>query len=353
MFKNLSVRQITTYISIAVFLVSFVISLLFFTVNETLFWKSSKIIPFFLMQLISFIIIYLVIRFLLEGFVFRKIKLIYKVISDSKLHVDDAPPSLDPQNSTIEQVNDEVVRWAEKTSMEIKSLKSLEEYRKNFLGDISHELKTPIFSIQGYIHTLLEGGLYDENINEKYLERAARNIERLQTIVDDLELINNLEHGNAILYKSKFDLKKLAQEVMLDLASTAQEKNHILKFKDNADQAFKVHADAESIRQVLSNLLMNAIKYGKEDGETKISFYDMGGKILVEVSDNGIGIEEKDLKHVFDRFYRVDPSRSRRLGGSGLGLSIVKHIIEAHQENLNVRSTLDVGSTFGFTLPKA
>lgn len=291
----------------------------------------------------------MVVRFFLEKYVFRKVKLIYKLIYDSKKD----KTSQDISQESLEDVNMKVMEWAVNTKKEIASLKSLEEYRKNYVGNISHELKTPIFSIQAYLHTLLEGGLYDETINKDYLKRAADNTERLQNIVEDLDIITKLESGKAELDIKRFDIKELVRDIFLDLKSMAKKKKITLQFKDVTATSFMVMADRESIRQVFTNLLVNSIKYGKDGGTTKVSFYDMDTEVLTEISDNGIGIEDKHLKHVFDRFYRVDSSRSRKQGGSGLGLSIVKHIIEAHDQTINVRSTVDVGSTFGFTLEKA
>ncbi|NBU52537.1 MAG: sensor histidine kinase, partial [Chitinophagia bacterium] len=297
----------------------------------------------------SFLVSFAVVRFFLERFIFRRIKLVYKVISESKDSLKDAP-GLNSTNTTLEDVNDKVTEWAEAAEEEISYLKSLEDYRKKFVGDISHELKTPIFSIQGYLHTLLDGGLYDESINRKYIERAASNVERLQMIVEDLEMINKLESESEELYIVEFDLKELVSEVFRDLEIIANEKAIKLLFKPGADKPFMVEADREKIRQVLVNLIINSIKYGKEGGITKVSFYDMDELVLTEVSDNGVGIIEEHLKHVFDRFYRADKSRSRNVGGSGLGLSIVKHIMEAHKQKITVRSTSGLGSTFSFTL---
>jgi len=232
-------------------------------------------------------------------------------------------------------------------------MKSLEAYRKNFVGNISHELKTPLFSIQGYLHTLLDGAIYDEGININYIKRAAKNAERLENIVNDLEQINKLEDESFEVEKAPFGVKELTQEIFQDVKKRADQKSIALKFKDGAASQFRVLADRESVRQVLSNLIVNAIKYGKENGKVTVSFYEVEQKILIEVSDSGIGIEEKHLKHLFDRFYRVNSSRSRSEGGSGLGLSIAKHILEAHGEKIFVRSTPNVGTTFGFTLPKS
>ena len=292
---------------------------------------------------------FLIVRFFIEKYVFRKVKLIYKLIYDSKKDkfADDI------NKESLEDVNTKVIEWAENTKKELATLQSLEEYRKNYVGNISHELKTPIFSIQAYLYTLLDGGLYDEKINKDYLKRAVDNTVRLQNIVEDLEIITKLESGQVQLELRRFDIRELVQDIFKDLKSMAKKKKVSLKFKEGASHPFFVMADRDSIRQVLTNLVVNSIKYGVEGGTIKVSFYDTESEILTEVSDNGLGIEEKHLKHVFDRFYRVDYSRSRKQGGSGLGLSIVKHIIEAHDQTINVRSTVNIGSTFGFTLKKA
>lgn len=301
--------------------------------------------------IIGLVINFIFLRVLLERFVFRKIKLIFKLIRDNKLTKIEKEQE-DISSKSLTKVNEDVVEWAQSTQKELTELKSLETYRKNYVGNISHELKTPIFSIQGYLHTLLDGGLEDAKINRNFLERAAKNADRLQSIVEDLETISRLESETTLIEKSKFDLKSLAEEVMHDLESMASEKQISLIFKNSASSTFTVYADKEMMRQVLNNLIVNSIKYGKDQGTTKLSFYDMENQVLVEVSDNGVGIEEKHLKHLFDRFYRIETSRSRKIGGSGLGLSIVKHIIEAHKQSINVRSTPGLGSTFGFTMDK-
>ena len=293
------------------------------------------------------------IEYILERFMYRRIKLIYKIIRRSKQSVPDKKMLQRSDEFVLDKVEQEVQQWAETQQSEIESLMTLEAYRKRFIGNVSHELKTPIFSIQGYIYTLIDGGLYDENVNLKYLERAASNVDRLLTIVQDLEEISKLESEDLILDIQKFDIKALVKEVFNDLEVNARQKNITLTFKEGADKSFNVLADREAIRQVLNNLILNSIKYGSENGTSKVSFYVMDNQILLEIADNGIGIEEKHLKHLFDRFYRVDKSRSRESGGSGLGLSIVKHVIEAHHQTVTVRSTPGQGSTFGFTLDKA
>lgn len=319
------------------------LSMIYFSNTDQPLWIF--VILFFVFALLC----YVSTNYLLERFVFRKIKLIYKIISKKKY--------ADKEDLVIEgnfdKVNREVARWAADTEREIKDLKELEDYRRSFVGNISHELKTPIFAIQGYLHTLLDGGLYDEKINLKYIQKAASNVDRLQNIVEDLEVINRLESGNVVLVYSKFDIKSLTEEVFDDLNFFAKKKKIKLQFKEGAGGQMFVNADKDRIRQVLNNLITNSIKYNDEGGKTIVSFYRLDESILIEISDNGIGIEEKHLKHLFDRFYRIDASRSRAQGGSGLGLSIVKHIVEIHEQNINVRSAPSIGSTFGFTLQKA
>ena len=300
----------------------------------------------------TFAIFYFTISYILEQLIFRKIKLIYKFITDTKADPEKTRIKSLPTLS-IDNVNEDVVDWAKRKEKELEAMKSLESYRKNFVGNISHELKTPLFSIQGYLHTLLDGAIYDEGINIDYLKRAANNAERLGNIVNDLEQINKLEDESFVIEKSSFSIKKLTNEIFGDLKKMADKKKINIKFKIGAALESRVWADKESIRQVLSNLIVNAIKYGSENGDVVLSFYEVEEKILIEVSDTGIGIEEKHLKHLFDRFYRVKSSRSRAVGGSGLGLSIVKHVVEAHGEKIFVRSTPNIGTTFGFTLPKS
>lgn len=348
MFKNLTIRQLTYYVTGIIALINGVVfSALYFFVSEFKL-STTEIVILVLGVLLNFFLIALI----LERVIFRKIKVIYKMIKAQKLTKDEKN-QIDAGITAISKVSDDVEEWAKNTSDEIKYLKSLEEYRKDYVGNISHELKTPIFSIQGYLHTLLEGGLYDNRVNLSYLKRAISNVDRLRNIVDDLEIISRLESEETVVMPEKFDLKNLVREVIEDCEMMAAAKQIRIQFKEGASQAYNVMADREMIRQVLNNLVVNAIKYGKDEGKISISFYDLEGVILTEVTDDGIGIEEQHLKHLFDRFYRVESSRSRKIGGSGLGLSIVKHIIEAHEQSLNVRSTPGIGTTFGFTLNQA
>ena len=346
--KNPTPQSISIYASLVI---SMVILLLFgvFSVSKLVNFNFTEIIILFLSV---FFTCYLVFSYFLKNYIYYKIKLIYKNIRSTKITGSENSKSIDLSSNVFQDVGEEVALWAENRNKEIETLKAMETYRRNFLGDISHELKTPIFNIQGYIHTLLEGGLYDEKINKKFLTRAANNVERLHFIVEDLEAISRLETGEMKLDVQTFGTRKLTEEVIEDLEMTAEEMNIELSFKEGADQNFEVRADREKIRRVLMNLVVNSIKYGKIDGHTKIGFYDMDSYILIEVADNGIGIEKEHLKRVFERFFRADKSRSRKQGGSGLGLSIVKHITEAHKQTINLRSTYGVGSTFGFTLEK-
>ncbi len=347
MFKNITVKEIAIILSCFLGGLNILIILGVYISDFSLFEKGWFWIC---LLLVSVIASYYIVLFFFEKFVFRKIKLIYKVINNSKVSL---PEEKSISNLSLEDVNQEVQEWADKTESEINYLKELEDYRRKFLGNVSHELKTPIFTIQGYLHTLLDGALYDEKINTKYIERAVINVERLQNVVEDLEIINKLEHGGGHLNKSDFNFKQLTLEVIEDLSLLAKSKNIEIKIKDGASKAFEVTADRANIEQVMTNLVSNSIKYGIDGGLTKIAFYDMAENVLIEVSDNGIGIDEEHHKHLFDRFYRVDAGRSRSLGGSGLGLSIVKHILEAHRQSINVRSTKGQGSTFGFTLSKS
>ncbi len=345
--KSLSLRQISIAITLMVVLINVTLFVIF---NYYLSFDSSTY------RLIAFSVVllgasFLIIRFILEYFVFRKIKLIYRLINKESSSVV-KKEIWDFNVTSLDEIQDDVKKFTASTREEIKSLKTLEDYRKIFVGNISHELKTPIFSIQGYLHTLLEGGMYEEKILKKYLKRAISNVERLELITRDLEVIYKLESDREELKFERLDLKLLVQEVMEDLDVLSSEKQINLLFKEGSNSQYFISGNKESLKRVFSNLISNSIKYGVENGFTKVAFYDLEDKVLVEVSDNGIGIKKEHLNHVFDRFYRVDNNRSRKEGGSGLGLSIVKHIVEAHGSKISVRSVENKGSTFSFTLKK-
>lgn len=299
------------------------------------------------------IIQYLILRYALERFIYDRIKLVYKAIHKQKLNKDDKKVQItNIHGDIIGKVNEEVENWANDRKEEIDELKKMEVYRREFLGNVSHELKTPLFNMQGFILTLMDGGLHDPKINLDFLEKSQKNIERMITIVEDLEVISRLETGEATPMLSNFSITMLVREVMEFLEPKATERNIKLLFAAEYNDTMVVRADKEKIRTVLTNLILNSIKYGITGGRTKISFYDMDENYLIEISDNGVGIDEKHISRLFERFYRVDKHRSRAEGGSGLGLAIVKHIIEAHDQTINVRSAPGVGSTFSFTLKK-
>lgn len=297
---------------------------------------------------------YFLFQYALERFIYRKIKLVYKTIHQLKLKTqsEELKKRIRESNDIISEVNEEVLEWAKDKTDEIDELKKLEEYRRDFIGNLSHELKTPIFNIQGYITTLIDGGVEEKEILEKYLHNAEKNVERMISLVEDLDSIYKLESGRINLEYEKFDIVEASREVLDALEIKARQRMVELQYKEDYRSPIYVFADKNSIKQVLTNLVANSIVYGKEGGITKLSFYDMDENILVEVADDGTGIEEKHLVRLFERFYRVDKSRSRHQGGTGLGLSIVKHIIEAHQQTINVRSMVGRGSTFSFTLRK-
>ncbi|HEY0897632.1 MAG TPA: ATP-binding protein [Sphingobacteriaceae bacterium] len=297
---------------------------------------------------------YVVFYYLIEKYVYSKIKLIYKLIHSLKLGKDlkDALGEYVSEDP-INDVELEVKEWARAKKTEIDALKSQEQFRREFLTNISHEFKTPLFAIQGYIETLQEDGFEDAQLAEKFLSKAARNVERLSFLIKDLDAISKLESGEVPINYERFDLAPLVREVIESLEIKSRDYKIDLIFKDKYQGPTWVNADREKIRQVLVNLIGNSLKYGKEHGTTSVKTFELHDQVLVEVTDDGVGIEEQYLPRVFERFYRTEKSRSRNVGGSGLGLAIVKHIVEAHQQTISVRSTVGVGSTFGFTLQKA
>lgn len=301
-----------------------------------------------ILGLLSFIFVY----FTVTRFVYNKVKIIYKNIHDLKVG-DDAEEDEVVRTTDLALVTKEVEEWADQRRTEIEDLRETEKFRREFIGNVSHELKTPIFNIQGYLLTLLDGALDDLEINRKYLKRANKSVDRMINIIEDLETISALESNRVELHRSTFDMVELVREVFEMLEERADSNNIVLRFKKNYDKPLRVDADRGKIEQVLINLVHNAIKYGRNKGYVEVRFYDMDENILIEIADNGLGIPQEDIPRIFERFYRVDKSRSREAGGTGLGLSIVKHIIEVHKQSINVRSSEDAGSTFSFTLKKA
>jgi two-component system, OmpR family, phosphate regulon sensor histidine kinase PhoR len=295
---------------------------------------------------------FFVFLFVLKRYIYDRIKLIYKFIHTQKVEKGTPKMKLPLEADVIERVQVEVMEWSKRQTEEMTELKDHARYRREFLGNISHELKNPIFNIQGYVLTLLDGGLEDKKINRDYLLRTEKSIERLIAIVNDLETISRLETGELQLYIKEFDLLELIDDVVDFMEMKIRKLEHQIVFAAQYDRPVLVKADKERIRQVLVNLFDNAIKYSENGGRTKISLFDMDDHILLEITDNGIGIDEADIPRLFERFYRTDKARARKQNGSGLGLAIVKHILEAHQQTIHVRSKPGVGTTFALTLQK-
>jgi two-component system, OmpR family, phosphate regulon sensor histidine kinase PhoR len=342
--KNISPRQLSAFTAL---ILSVPIGLLLWFVEKN--WLLAVIYV-----VILFICSYFLISFVLERFIYRKIKLIYKFIYQTKATKREETyyKYILPQKS-IDEVREDVEAWASEKKEEIDLLRSNEQFRKEFLQNLSHEFKTPIFAIQGYVDTLLHGALENPEVNRRFLEKAGTNVERLTNLLTDLDEISKLERGELPLIKQNFVIQELVKETFESISIMAEHKNIRCFIKKGCESPLMVFADKEKIRQVLLNLVENSIKYGKQNGTITASMYNTDGKhILVELSDDGIGISERHLTRVFERFYRTDSGRSMDLTGSGLGLAICKHIVEAHGQTIHVRSRENVGTTIGFTLDR-
>jgi len=300
--------------------------------------------------LITGVLGYFVIYYLLEKLITQKIRALYRTIHSFKISKGDFPIKMN--DDVLAQSEKDVLSWAKGSKDEITKLKEQESFRREFIGNLAHELRTPVFSVQGYILTLLEGGLEDEEINRKFLKRAANGIDRMAGIIEDLDTITRLESDRLNLKRKKIDVVSLANEIMESFEIKAKEKEIKISFDKKPSDSIYVNCDKDKIGQVFTNLINNALNYGNKNGYVKVRFFDYEDNILIEVSDNGIGIAKENLSRVFERFYRVDKSRTRHEGGTGLGLAIVKHIVESHGQLINVRSTVGEGSTFSFTLEK-
>ena len=326
---------------------------LFLTLFMSVFLYYFEV--FNVIAILSFIVIcylfsFFVIQYRVERFIYRRVKKIY----DDLTLLESTSLRKQPITTDMATLTQEIDKYARDKKLEIETLKVREEYRKEFLGNVSHELKTPLFTVQGYLSTLIEGGMDDKNIRDKYLERAEKGVERLIYIVKDLDMITKLEVGDLSLNLEVFDIVELVKNVFDLLEMKAAKKKITLMFDIDYKDPILVHADKERIQQVLTNLIVNSIKYGRTKGTTEVSIENLiKNKVIVRVTDNGEGISKANIPRLFERFFRVDKSGSRKEGGSGLGLSIVKHIIEAHDEKIYVESELGVGSEFSFTLEKA
>jgi two-component system phosphate regulon sensor histidine kinase PhoR len=340
--KNISPGQLSFFTALSL---AIPISLLVFFIEK-------KWVP----VLVSFLVIlvggYLLISFVLERFIYRKIKLIYKFIYQTKASKREETyyKYILPKKS-IDEVREDVEAWATENKQEVELLRANEQFRKEFLQNLSHEFKTPVFAIQGYVDTLLNGALENPDVNKRFLEKTATNVERLTNLLSDLDEISRLERGELSLFKQNFVIQELIKETFESISIIAVQKNIRCTIKKGCESPLTVFADKEKVRQVLLNLVENSIKYGKQNGTITASMYNTDGKhILVEISDDGIGIPEKHLPRIFERFYRTEEGRSIDVTGSGLGLAICKHIIEAHGQTIHVRSREDVGTSIGFTL---
>lgn len=302
----------------------------------------------------TFLITYAIYHYTLQRFIYRKIKLIYKFIYQNKATPREVffQENILPRKS-LEEVSKDVESWAVGRKQEIESLRNNEQFRKEFLLNLAHELRTPIFSIQGYVDTLLGGALADQEVNRKFLANTSKSVDRLVDLVNDLDEISSLESGRMPLSEENFPIQNLINDVYDEFDLLAKTKNISLVWKRDTERNNQVFADRKRIHQVLANLVENALKYGHSGGVVTSACYNLDEKsVYVEISDDGPGIANEHLPRIFERFYRADKSRSRTVGGTGLGLAIVKHIVEAHGQTVTVRSTLGVGSSFGFTLSK-
>lgn len=328
------------YITVTLFLLA--TGVFFYFRNFSFWW-------ILLFGFICYWVCFFIIQHRVEKFIYKRIQKIYDDIS----LLDASNLSSQPITTNIKTLTREIERFAHTKKLEIEALKIRETYRKEFIGNVSHELKTPLFTVQGYLLTLLDGALEDKNVSEKYLKRANKGVERLVYIVKDLDMISKFETGDLNLNRERFDIIDLIQNVFDLLEMKAQHQKVTLTFDKSYKSKF-AFADKERIRQVITNLLVNAIKYSKEKGTVEVSIEELtANNYLIRITDNGIGIKQEELTRIFERFYRVDKSGSRERGGSGLGLAIVKHIIEAHNQKIYVESQFGVGSEFSFTLEKA
>jgi two-component system phosphate regulon sensor histidine kinase PhoR len=340
--KNLSPRQLALLTAL---IMSSLIALSVFVLITN--WKL--LLAYFI---VCFVVVYLLVFQILEFFIYRKIKLIYKLISYTKASKrEEAYQKYILPNKGIDDVRVDVEKWATQKTNEIQTLQSNEQFRKEFLQNLSHEIKTPVFAIQGYLELLADGAVEDPKLSNKFIKQAEANVQRLVGLLNDVDVITNLEINKEPILKQHFIIQDLIVEAVQNLNVKLLKKNILFQLKKGSEEPVEVFADKNKIYQVLVNIFSNAVKYGKIDGEIIASVYYLEDKkVLIEITDNGIGIEESHIPRLFERFYRTDDARSREIGGTGLGLAICKHIIEAHSENIHVRSQLNVGTTVGFTL---
>lgn len=325
----------------------------FLTLTLSVFFYIHEGINYWFLVLfaaVCYVFSFFILQFRVEKFIYNRVKKIY----DNVRLLESSTFDRNQITTDMETLSKEVERFAESNKLEIETLKVRENYRKDFMGNVSHELKTPLFTVQGYILTLLDGAMKDKAVRKKYLQRANKGVERLIYIVKDLDMITKLEVGDLELNREEFNIVETVQNVFDLLEMKAAKKNITLEFDMIYGNSIEVNADQERIQQILTNLIENSIKYGKNDGTTEVSIEDLiQNKVIIRVTDNGEGIEKEFIPRLFERFFRVDKSGSRKEGGSGLGLAIVKHLVEAHNEKIYLESQFGIGSEFSFTLEKA
>lgn len=301
---------------------------------------------------ISFSVSYILMNVTLEFLIFKEISNIYAVLE--KIQKKDLSTIADKSTKTsispLRKINKTINSYAQSKNKEIETLQKNAEFRREFIADISHELKTPIFAAQGFIHTLLDGAVDDDEVRYKFLKRAAKSLNSLDKLVQDLLTLNQMESGVIKFHFEQFDLKDVLLEVIDELEHKAEKRDVLIRFYYDKEKTFLTNADRDKIFRVCQNLISNAIKYNHDGGEVEVRLNSNKNQQTVDVKDNGKGIPPEDLKRIFERFYRVDKSRSREKGGTGLGLAIVKHILEAHKSKISVSSTLGKGSVFSFSL---
>lgn len=345
----MKIRKTYIFAFYTAFLIAFWSTFITYIISYLVFDEMLSFINILIVSISIFIITFFLIQYRLEKFIYRRIQKIY----DSVSILDSSDFHKTKISSDIDSLSREVQKFAEMKQQQIQMLTEREGYRREFLGNVSHELKTPLFTVQGYILTLIDGARKDKKLTHKYLKRANKGVDRLVAIVKDLDMISKLESADFNLVKEPFNILDLIQSTFDLLEMKAKRRNISLNMNRHYEFPIIVFGDVERIEQVLINLIVNSIKYGKISGTTMVSVeLNDDGKVIVKIIDDGEGISQDQQVRIFERFYRVDQSRSREQGGSGLGLAIVKHIIEAHQEELSVESTLGEGSTFTFTLEK-
>jgi len=347
--RNITTRQLAWICTVCIFLLSIITQIFLLWVYNLAHHWYIIIAVALIVSLFSYIIIYQTVNF----YLYRKIKLIYKNIHSHKTRRGSLREKLKMENINLKSIEQEVENWSKQYETDNIAREKQEAFRREYIGNVSHELKTPVFKIHGYLETLINGALEDDKVNKKFLHKALLHTEKLNVIINDLIQLNKYEDGTLILVKKDFDLYELTLEAIHNLKEMANKKKVNMVFKDGCNQPFFVNADPILIAEVLENLLSNAIKYSPTNKDIVISYYVMDDNILTEIMDFGHGIAADQLSRVFERFYRTDSARTSDVGGSGLGLSICKHIVEAHRQSIHVRSTINKGTTFSFTLKKA